>query len=136
MSFEEIVEELPKLTADEKERLRQLLILNSPGQKQRSKRLTKVFVLAKRDQACLGKSSTDDSETTTPVTNRLIRTREFEALAKCVKGLLYNTVRARLGTRPAPDRMNTESLRRWWKRLTDQSSRKALGKQQTAWSGG
>jgi len=55
-------------------------------------------------------------------------------LAKCVKELLYKTVRARLGTRPPPDRMNTESLRRWSKRLTDQSSGKALGKQQTAWS--
>ena len=55
-------------------------------------------------------------------------------LPKCVKELLYKTVRARLGTRPAPDRMNTESLRRWSKRLTDQSSGKALGEQQTAWS--
>jgi hypothetical protein len=57
-----------------------------------------------------------------------------EALAKCVKKLLYKMVRARLGTRPPPDRMNTESLRRWAKRLTDQSTWKALGKRQTAWS--
>lgn len=119
-----------KYSVDEK----LLLLLGFSRINRNPKRLTKVFVLAKRDQACLGKSSTDDSETTTPVTNRLVRTREFEALAKCVKELLYKTVRARLGTRPPPDRMNTESLRRWSKRLTDQSSGKALGKQQTAWS--
>jgi hypothetical protein len=64
----------------------------------------------------------------------VMRASVIEALAKCVKKLLYKTVRARLGTRSAPDRMNTESLRRWAKRLTDQSPWKALGKQQTAWS--
>jgi hypothetical protein len=48
-----------------------------------------------------------------PVTRRNSnRARVIEALTKCVKELLYETVRARLGTRPAPDRMNIQSLRR------------------------
>lgn len=120
-----------KYSVDEK----LLLLLGFSRINRNPKRLTKVFVLAKRDQACLGKSSMDDSETTIPVTNgSVMSARVIEALAKCVKELLYKTVRARLGTRPPPDRMNTESLRRWSKRLTDQSSGKALGKQQTAWS--
>ena len=61
------------------------------------------------------------------------KSKSIESLAKYVKELLYKSVRARLGTRPAPDRMDTESLRRWAKRLTDQSTWKALGEQQTAW---
>ena len=93
-----------KYSADEKP----LLLLGFSRINRNPKRLTKVFVLAKRDQACLGKSSMDDSETTIPVTNgSVMSARVIEALAKCVKELLYKTVRTRLGARPAPDRMNT-----------------------------
>ena len=62
MSFEEIIEELPKLTADEKERLRQLLDFELSWTESEEQAIETVFVLAKKGPACLGKSSINDSE--------------------------------------------------------------------------
>jgi hypothetical protein len=62
MSFEEIVEELPKLTTEEKERLRQLLNTELSWTEEEEQAINEGFVPAKRQLARLGKSSIDNYE--------------------------------------------------------------------------
>jgi hypothetical protein len=57
MSFEEIVEELPRLTADEKQRLRQLLDFELSWTEAEEQAIDEGIRSREEDQACLGKSS-------------------------------------------------------------------------------